>query len=163
MNRGVLLQAIAIVAVSCMLSRHAGSCPKVWHYAYRAVCKPCCPNTANLEVTVWETALPRRSASNPRHMHPAAITFRMILSGTGIWQEDGKSPVTLHVGDSLFAAAGTVHSHWNPSKTEPLRFLEFTVAEKRQGCAPSLAPDRSLPRKHATPAPVQPPGDRHDR
>jgi quercetin dioxygenase-like cupin family protein len=89
------------------------------------------PDTANQEVTVWETKY-APGEKNARHMHPAAITF-YVLSGTGIWQEDGKQPVTLHVGDSLFAPAGTVHSHWNPSATEPLRFLEFTVAEKGKG------------------------------
>jgi hypothetical protein len=64
--------------------------------------------------------------------HPAAITFH-VLSGTGVWQEDGKPPITLHAGDSLFVAAGTIHSHWNPSATEQLRFLEFIVAAKGEG------------------------------
>jgi quercetin dioxygenase-like cupin family protein len=55
------------------------------------------------------------------------------LSGTGIWQEDDKPPVTLKAGDSLFVPAGTIHSHWNPSTTERLRFLEFIVAETGKG------------------------------
>jgi quercetin dioxygenase-like cupin family protein len=38
-----------------------------------------------------------------------------------------------HAGDSLFVAAGTIHSHWNPSTTDHLRFLEFIVAEKDKG------------------------------
>jgi quercetin dioxygenase-like cupin family protein len=88
------------------------------------------------EVIVWDTEY-APGAMNPRHFHPAAITFR-VISGTGVWQEDGKAPVTLHAGDSLFAPAGTVHSHWNPSSTERLRFLEFIVAEKGKG--------RSIPR-----------------
>jgi quercetin dioxygenase-like cupin family protein len=69
---------------------------------------------------------------NPRHLHPAAITF-YVLSGTGVWQEEGKPPVTLKAGDSLFVPAGTIHSHWNPSTSERLRFLEFIVAEKDKG------------------------------
>jgi len=69
---------------------------------------------------------------NPRHLHPAAITFH-VLSGTGVWQEEGKPPVTLKAGDSLFVPAGTIHAHWNPSATERLRFLEFIVAEKDKG------------------------------
>jgi quercetin dioxygenase-like cupin family protein len=55
------------------------------------------------------------------------------VSGAGIWQEEGKPPVTLKAGDSLFVPAGTIHSHWNPSPTDPLRFLEFIVAEKDKG------------------------------
>jgi quercetin dioxygenase-like cupin family protein len=80
------------------------------------------------EVIVWDTEYAPR-AINPRHYHPAAITFH-VLSGTGIWLAEGKEPVTLRAGDSLFTPAGTTHSHWNPSHTENLRFLEFIVGEK---------------------------------
>ena len=93
------------------------------------------PNTANQEVAVYETEY-AAGGINPRHLHPAAITFH-VLSGTGVWQEEGKLPVTLKAGDSLFVPAGTIHSHWNPSPTERLRFLEFIVAERDKG--------RSLP------------------
>jgi quercetin dioxygenase-like cupin family protein len=89
------------------------------------------PNTANQEVGVYEVEY-EPGGMNPRHLHPAAITFH-ILSGTGIWQEEGKPPVTLNAGDSLFVPAGTIHSHRNPSATERLRFLEFIVAHKDEG------------------------------
>jgi len=89
------------------------------------------PGTANQEVAVYETEY-APGGINPRHLHPAAITFH-VLSGTGVWQEEGKPPMTLHAGDSLFVAAGTIHSHWNPSTTDNLRFLEFIVAEKDKG------------------------------
>src|SRR6202035_2863269 len=89
------------------------------------------PGTQNQEVAVYETEY-APGGINPRHLHPEAITFH-VLSGTGVWQEDGKLPVTLRAGDSLFVPAGTIHSHWNPSKTEPLRFIEFIVAEKDKG------------------------------
>jgi quercetin dioxygenase-like cupin family protein len=80
------------------------------------------------EVIVWDTEYAPR-AINPRHYHPAAITFH-VIAGTGIWQEDGKAPVTLKAGERLFVPAGTTHSHWNPSHTEKLGFLEFIVGEK---------------------------------
>ena len=89
------------------------------------------PKSNGEEVIVWDTEY-APGAINPRHLHPAAITFA-VISGIGIWQEDGKPPVTLHAGDSLFVAAGTIHSHWNPSASERLRFLEFIVAEKGKG------------------------------
>jgi quercetin dioxygenase-like cupin family protein len=89
------------------------------------------PDTANQEVAVYDTEY-APGGINPRHLHPAAITFH-VLSGSGIWQEEGKPPVTLKAGDSLFVPAGTIHAHWNPSTTEPLRFLEFIVAEKDKG------------------------------
>ena len=89
------------------------------------------PGTANQEVAVFETEY-APGGINPRHLHPAAITFH-VLSGTGVWQEEGRPPMTLHAGDSLFVAAGTIHSHWNPSATDNLRFLEFIVAEKDKG------------------------------
>jgi len=93
-------------------------------------------DTANQEVAVYETVY-EPGGINPRHMHPAAITFH-VLSGSGIWQEEGKPPVTLKAGDSLFVPAGTIHSHWNPSATDRLRFLEFMVAEKDKGRAVPL-------------------------
>ena len=89
------------------------------------------PNTQNQEVAVYEVEY-EPGGINPRHLHPAAITFH-VLSGTGVWQEEGKPPVILKAGDSLFVPAGTIHSHWNPSTTERLRFLEFIVAEKDKG------------------------------
>ncbi len=89
------------------------------------------PGTENLEVAVYEAEYAPGGA-NPRHLHPAAITF-YVVSGTGVWQEEGKPSVTLHAGDSLFVPAGTIHSHWNPSTTDHLRFLEFIVAEKDKG------------------------------
>lgn len=98
---------------------------------HAALLKTVLPDTANQEVTVRETVY-APGAVNPRHMHPAAIMFH-ALSGTGIWQKEGKAPVTLHAGDSLFVPGGTVHSHWDPSKTEVPRFLEFTVAEQGRG------------------------------
>jgi quercetin dioxygenase-like cupin family protein len=91
------------------------------------------PNTPGQEVIVWDTQY-GPGAVNPWHLHPAAITFH-VLSGTGVWQEDGRPPVTLHAGDSLFVPAGTIHAHWNPSTTEPLRILEFIVAGKDKGRA----------------------------
>src|ERR1700744_2417544 len=93
--------------------------------------KSALPGTPDQEVIVWDTVY-APGAINPRHLHPAAITFH-VVSGTGVWQEDGKPPVTLRAGDSLFVPAGTIHSHWNPSKTESLRFIEFIVAEKDKG------------------------------
>src|SRR5580704_14271014 len=87
-------------------------------------------------VIVWDTQY-APGAVNPRHFHPAAVTFR-VLSGTGIWQEEGKPPVTLDAGETFLASAGTIHTHRNPSATEKLRFLEFIVAPEGQ--------DRSVPR-----------------
>ena len=83
------------------------------------------------EVAVYETEY-APGGINARHFHPASITF-YVLSGTGMWQEEGRPPVTLRAGDSLFVPAGTIHSHWNPSATEHLHFLEFIVAPEGKG------------------------------
>lgn len=89
------------------------------------------PDTANKEVTVLDVRY-EPDAFNRRHFHPAAVTF-YILSGTPTFQEEGKEPVTLKPGDSLLVPAGTTHSHWNPSKTQGVRWLEFIVADKGKG------------------------------
>lgn len=85
-------------------------------------------NSGGKEVVVWDTEY-EPGAINPRHLHPSAITF-YVVSGTGVWLEDGKPPITLHTGESLLVPAGTIHSHWNASSTEHLRFLEFIAADK---------------------------------
>lgn len=87
--------------------------------------------TANQEFTVIDVRY-APGGVNRRHFHPAAITF-YVISGTPVFQEEGKEPVTLKPGDSLLVPAGTTHSHWNPSKTEGVRWLEFIVAEKGKG------------------------------
>jgi quercetin dioxygenase-like cupin family protein len=115
-----------------------GACPsaqasqeKVGIIPHAPLLKMAVPHTEDQEVAVYEAEY-APGGINPRHFHPAAITF-YVVSGTGVWQEDGKPPITLHAGDSLFAPAGTIHSHWNPSTTERLRFLEFIVAPTGKG------------------------------
>jgi quercetin dioxygenase-like cupin family protein len=127
---------ILLVGALCMVQPVSVPAKDKAGITHTPLLKSVLPGTENEEVIVWDTEY-APGAVNPRHVHPAAITFR-ILSGTGIWQEEGKPPVTLHAGDSLFVPAGTIHSHWNPSTSDPLRFLEFIVAEKDKG--------RSVPR-----------------
>lgn len=68
---------------------------------------------------------------NGKHYHPSHVVF-YVLEGAGIWQEEGKAPVTLVPGGSLHVRPGTVHAHRNASITEKLVFLEFVIVEKGQ-------------------------------
>lgn len=68
---------------------------------------------------------------NPRHYHPSHVVF-YVLDGSGVWQEEGKDPVTLHPGESLHVRPGTVHAHRNASAREKLVFLEFVIVDKAQ-------------------------------
>ena len=96
--------------------------------AHTALLRTELANSGGKQVVVWDTEY-EPGAINPRHLHPSAITF-YVVSGTGVWLEDGKPPITLRAGDSLLVAAGTIHSHWNASSTEHLKFLEFIAADK---------------------------------
>ena len=91
------------------------------------------PNMENTEVTVLDVRY-QPGGVNPRHFHPAAVTF-YILEGRPIFREEGKEPIALKPGDTLLVPAGTTHAHWNPSTTEGVRWLEFIVAEKGKGRA----------------------------
>jgi quercetin dioxygenase-like cupin family protein len=124
----VIILALAALSAQPSVSNSAEEPTGITH---TPLLKSTLAATPDQEVIVWDTVY-APGAINPRHLHPAAITFH-VVSGTGVWQEDGKSPVTLHAGDSLFVPAGTIHTHWNPSKTESLRFIEFIVAEKDKG------------------------------
>ena len=68
---------------------------------------------------------------NGRHYHVSHVVF-YVLEGSGIWEEDGKPPVTLKPGGSLQVRPGTTHAHRNASTTEKLVFLEFVIVEKGQ-------------------------------
>jgi quercetin dioxygenase-like cupin family protein len=70
-------------------------------------------------------------SQNPKHYHPSHVVF-YVLEGAGVWQEDGKEPVTLKTGDILHVRPGMVHSHRNASSSEKLVFLEFVIVEKGQ-------------------------------
>ena len=91
------------------------------------------PDAGEKEVTVLDVRY-GPGGINPRHLHPAAVTFH-VLSGTPVFQEEGKPAITLKPGDSLLVPAGTTHAHWNPSTSEGVRWLEFIVADKGKGRA----------------------------
>ena len=128
LSKLVILVALAVLSVQPSPPSSAEEQTGITH---TPLLKSTLPATPDQEVIVWDTVY-APGAINPRHLHPAAITFH-VVSGAGAWQEDGKPPVTLRAGDSLFVPAGTIHTHWNPSKTDSLRFIEFIVAEKDKG------------------------------
>jgi quercetin dioxygenase-like cupin family protein len=126
-----MLMGVGAVALLCLLQAAPGASEeKHGILPHEPLLKKVLPG-GDKEVAVYETEY-GPGGINPRHLHPAAVTF-YVLSGTGIWQEEGRPPVTLRAGDSLFVPAGTIHSHWNPSVAEHLRFLEFIVADRGKG------------------------------
>jgi quercetin dioxygenase-like cupin family protein len=134
-NLRVLLFSVLLAAVLSGAPLHSSISADHPGITHTLLFKGPVPGTDE-QIIMWDTQY-APGAINPRHLHPAAVTFR-VISGTGIWQEEGKPPVTLHAGEALLAPAGTIHTHWNPSTTEPLRFIELIVAKKGQ--------DRSVPR-----------------
>lgn len=68
---------------------------------------------------------------NGKHYHPSHVVF-YVLEGAGIWQEDGKEPVTLKPGGVLHVRPGVIHAHRNASATEKLVFLEYVIVDKGQ-------------------------------
>ena len=68
---------------------------------------------------------------NGKHYHPSHVIF-YVLEGSGVWQEEGQTSVTLVPGGSLHVRPGTVHAHRNASSTDKLVFLEFVIVEKGQ-------------------------------
>jgi quercetin dioxygenase-like cupin family protein len=87
----------------------------------------------------WKQAIVTRTTYQPgarirKHYHPSQIVF-MILEGTMGVQEDGNEPVTLKPGDTLLIKPGTIHAHWNASKTDKLVFGEFVLVDDGQRSA----------------------------
>ena len=106
LSKLVSLVALAVLSVQPLAPSSAEEQTGITH---TPLLKSTLPTTPDQEVIVWDTVY-GPGAINPRHLHPAAITFH-VVSGTGVWQEDGKPPVTLRAGDSLFVPAGTIHTH----------------------------------------------------
>jgi quercetin dioxygenase-like cupin family protein len=69
-----------------------------------------------------------------RHYHTSQIVFYILEGSMGV-QEDGKEQVTLKSGDTLLIKPGTVHRHWNVSRTAPLTFMEFILVDEGQRSA----------------------------
>jgi quercetin dioxygenase-like cupin family protein len=70
-------------------------------------------------------------ARNRKHYHTSQVVF-YILEGAMTVQDEGREPVTLKPGDSLFIKPGTVHAHWNASTTDKLVFAEFILVDAGQ-------------------------------
>jgi quercetin dioxygenase-like cupin family protein len=69
-----------------------------------------------------------------RHYHTSQIVFYILEGSMGV-QEDGKEPMTLKPGDALLIKPGTVHRHWNVSRTVPLVFTEFILVDEGERSA----------------------------
>jgi quercetin dioxygenase-like cupin family protein len=79
------------------------------------------------ELRIFRTVYPP-GAINTKHFHTSHVVF-YILEGSGVWQEEEQQPITLKAGDVLLTKPGTVHAHWNPSKTETLVFSEVVIVD----------------------------------
>src|SRR3546814_17364715 len=88
------------------------------------------PDTANQAVAVYHVEY-EPGGINPRHLHPAAVTFH-ILSCTRIWKEEGTPPFTLRAGDRLLVSAGTIHPTLQQMSTQTPHSTEFIVDETAQ-------------------------------
>jgi quercetin dioxygenase-like cupin family protein len=113
--------AVVTMGILCMLqAAPAASQGKRGVIPHAPLLKTVLPGTANLEVAVYVTEY-GPGGINPRHLHPAAVTF-YVVSGTGVWQEDGKPPVTLHAGTvCLFLPARSI-----PTGTQAPRTISAT-------------------------------------
>ena len=70
-------------------------------------------------------------ARRRKHYRTSQVVF-YILEGAMAVQDDGKEPITLKAGNSLFIKPGTVHAHWNASTTAKLLFTEFILVDEGQ-------------------------------
>src|SRR3954465_7105388 len=89
------------------------------------------PDAGDNEVSVLDVRY-APGGMNPRHFHPAAVTFH-VLSGTPVFQEEGKPPITLKPGESLMIPAGTTHARWSRGGRGGLRWLDFIVGKRGKG------------------------------
>lgn len=68
----------------------------------------------------------------PRHLHPCPVVG-YIVSGSVLFQVEGKEPVILKAGDSFYEPKNVTILHFdNTSKEEPMRFVAFYLKEANE-------------------------------
>jgi quercetin dioxygenase-like cupin family protein len=69
-------------------------------------------------------------AAFPRHSHPG-VEVAYVLEGSLEYQLDGKPPLTLKAGDSLFIPAGTIHSAKNVGGGNASELATYVVEKEK--------------------------------
>jgi quercetin dioxygenase-like cupin family protein len=94
------------------------------------------------KIEIVSRTIYQRGAELRRHYHTSQIVFYILDGSMGVQedgsmgvQEDGKGQVMLKSGDTLLIKPGTVHRHWNTSRTAPLVFMEFILVDEGQRSA----------------------------
>jgi quercetin 2,3-dioxygenase len=74
-----------------------------------------------------------------RHPHRDMEIFSYVLEGSLAHQDSLGTGSTIGPGDvqKMSAGTGILHSEFNPSKTEPVRFLQVWIIPERTGLRPS--------------------------
>ena len=62
----------------------------------------------------------------PRHTHPGDEVL-YVVEGTLEYMSDGKAPVMLKAGQSIFIPAGTIHAARNPGKVNGAGIATYVV------------------------------------
>ena len=69
-------------------------------------------------------------ATFPKHSHPG-VEIAYVLEGSVEYELDGKPPVTLMAGTSLFIPAGTIHSARNVGSGNASELATYVVEKGR--------------------------------
>jgi len=74
-----------------------------------------------------------------RHPHRDMEIFSYVLAGTLAHEDSLGSVSTIGAGEvqKMSAGTGILHSEFNPSPTDPLRFLQVWIVPERRGLLPS--------------------------
>lgn len=67
---------------------------------------------------------------SPRHSHPGAEVAH-VISGTFEYQLEGRAPVTLKAGESLYIPAGTAHVATNVGKDNASELATYIVDKSK--------------------------------
>ncbi len=80
------------------------------------------------------------------HPHRDMEILTWVLGGTVEHRDSEGHRARLEAGDvqRMTAGTGVLHSEWNPSADEPLRFLQIWIEPERKGLAPGYEQRRLL-------------------
>jgi quercetin 2,3-dioxygenase len=107
-----------------------------WHFSFDHYHDPANVSFGPLRVFNDDTVEPGQGF--PPHSHADMEIVSYVLSGTLEHRDSEGNLGRIGPGELQVMSAGTgiTHAEYNPSVTEPVRFLQIWIRPRRRGCAP---------------------------
>ena len=131
MKRNVIVAAMALVAGIMMgVFGHQTLMAQQQSFSRTILQQKDLDGAAGKEIIMF-SAMTAPSGMSGRHFH-SGPEMLYVIEGALTFESDGKPPVTIKAGESIYSPAKLAHNSKNASATAPVKVLGFWVGEKGQ-------------------------------